>query len=141
MIYLDNSATTLLDPAVLKAMLKDLKGPPYNPSASHKLGRQAFALLMAAREKIASLFKVQPEEIIFTASATEALNLVLRSQVGPGGHLISSELEHNAVYNTALELEKKGAKVTFLAPQKAGAVQSDQAEEAILQAQKNGLPT
>ncbi len=132
MIYLDNSATTALDPQVLKAMLQDLQGVPYNPSSYHQLGRQAYALLSSAREKIAGLLKVLPEEIIFTSSASEAINLAMRSLVTKGSHLITSDLEHSAVYNTALDLEKsQTAEVTFLSPKQAGAVQAEELKKAI----------
>lgn len=132
MIYLDNSATTALDPQVLKAMLPDLEGVPYNPSSYHQLGRKAYAMLSRAREKIASFFSVLPEEIIFTSSASEAINLVMRSLVTKNSHLITSDLEHSAVYNTALDLEKnKVAEVTFLSPKKDGAVQAEDLEKAL----------
>ena len=132
MIYLDNSATTALDPQVLKAMLQDLEGVPYNPSSYHQLGRKAYAMLSSARERIASHLKVLPEEIIFTSSASEAINLAMRSLVTKNSHLITSDLEHSAVYNTALDLEKnQTAEVTFLSPQQAGAVQAEELEKAI----------
>ncbi len=131
MIYLDNNATTSLNPQVLKAMLQDLKGPAYNPSARHLLGRKAHALLLNARAKIAERFNCLTDEVIFTSSATEALNLAMRSFAKKGGHLITSNIEHSAIYNTALNLKRQGMQTTFLAPQKNGTVTTDMLEKAI----------
>lgn len=112
-IYLDNNATTELDPLVLKEMLKDL-GPPYNPSSTHALGKKAHLMLIEAREKIASLLKVKSEEIIFTSGATEGLNMLIKGLATPKGHIITTDIEHASIYNTILDLEKKGYSVSFL---------------------------
>jgi len=96
-IYLDNNATTPLDPRVLEAMLPTLKEVPLNPSSIHFFGQEAKKLLVTSRKKIADYLSVRPSEIIFTSSGTEALNLLIQPLQG---HIISTALEHPAIYNT-----------------------------------------
>jgi len=112
-IYFDNNATTLLDPRVFKAMLKDLSGPPANPSSVHWFGQQAKNLLMNARQSAASFFQAKSDEIVFTSSGTESLNMMLRG-LKPGGHLITSAIEHSAMYKTIRSLEAGGTTVSYL---------------------------
>ena len=109
MIYLDNQATTPLAPEAREAMLRWLDGPEGtgfgNPHSSHRLGRQAEAAVEVARERVAALFP-QGGSVVFTGSATEALNLALRGcEPGRTGKPIAvSAIEHSAVLNTALDL-------------------------------------
>ncbi len=112
-IYLDNNATTPLDPRVLDAMLQELRGPPTNPSSIHTFGQQARRLLSNARQTCASYFQVKPEEVLFTSGGSESLNLLLRGFF-TGGHWITTTLEHSAVYETIKALEKQGLQVTYL---------------------------
>lgn len=112
-IYLDNNATTSLDPKVLQAMLQDLEGPPANPSSVHSFGRKARSLLSEARLKTASFFQAKPEEILFTSGGTESLNLLLRG-LGTQGHVVSTAIEHSSIYRTLQALEKSGLAVTYL---------------------------
>lgn len=109
-IYLDNNATTPLDPRVLQAMLLDLKGPPANPSSVHSFGQSARNLLSTAREKVAAYFHTSPSHILFTSGGTESINLFLRS-LPPRSHVITTSIEHSAIYRTlqALPLD-----VTYL---------------------------
>lgn len=109
MIYLDYQATTPLAPEAREAMLRWLDGPGGagfgNPHSSHKLGRQAGAAVEVARERVAALFP-PGGDVVFTASATEALNLALRGcapERGGKGIAISA-IEHSAVLDTALDL-------------------------------------
>lgn len=115
-IYLDHNATTPLDPRVLKAMLADLGGFPANPSSVHYFGQQARAKLEISRKTISSFFHVKPEELIFTSGGTESLNLILRGFFGsrPKGHLITTAIEHSAMYRTIQILEGAGLEVTYL---------------------------
>lgn len=103
MIYLDYQATTPLAPEARDAMLRWLDGPEGtgfgNPHSSHKLGRQAAAAIEAARDKVASLFP-PGGKVIFTGSATEALNLAIRGS-GDNGSVSYSSIEHSAVGDTA----------------------------------------
>jgi len=112
-IYLDNNATTQLDPKVFKAMLSDLQGLPLNPSSTHWFGSVAKKLLLQARSDVATFFDVNPEEILFTSSGTEAINTFLRG-LGNKGHLITTTVEHSAIYKTAQYLETQGMSVTYL---------------------------
>lgn len=120
-IYLDNNATTPLDPRVLEVMLSELSGPPANPSSAHLFGQRARGLLTGARDKIASCLKIPPEEILFTSGGTEGLNLLLRG-VFTGGHWITTAIEHSAVYETIRFLElRQGLEVTYLPTGRFGA--------------------
>jgi cysteine desulfurase len=112
-IYLDNNATTALDPRVFKAMLVDFQGPPANPSSVHWFGRQARTHLQKARQTVASFFQVKPEEVIFTSGGTESINTFLRG-LGTKGHIITSTIEHSCVNKTLQWLESQGLKVTYL---------------------------
>lgn len=124
-IYLDNNATTGLDPKVLEAMLLDLNPIPANPSSYHHFGKQAKNLMMKARDSIAHFFHVSPKELIFTSGGTESLNLLIRGL--HLGHTISSNIEHASVFHT---LETLG-NCTFLQTGLKGAVTPEQVKEAI----------
>jgi cysteine desulfurase len=97
--YLDNAATTPLDPRVLDAMLPFLKANFGNPSSSHALGRQAREAVEKARKTIAQLLNASPAEIYFTSGATESDNLALTGSIRalPIRHAITSRIEHHAV--------------------------------------------
>jgi cysteine desulfurase len=112
-IYLDNNSTTALDPRVFKAMLADLSGPPANPSSIHWFAQQAKNRLMAARQTAASFFHAKPDEITFTSCGTESLNLMLRG-LKPAGHIITTAIEHSAMYRTIQSLEARGLSVTYI---------------------------
>lgn len=110
MIYLDYQATTPLAPEAREAMLRWLDGPDGtgfgNPHSSHRLGRQAEAAVDLAREQVAALFP-PGGTVIFTGSATEALNIALRGvdRQRAGRPIAVSAIEHSAVLNTALALD------------------------------------
>ncbi len=109
MIYLDYQATTPLAPEAREAMLRWLGGPDSdgfgNPHSSHRLGRQAEAAVEVARERVAALFP-PGGQVVFTASATEALNLALRgcAPARAGRPVAVGAIEHSAVLDTALDL-------------------------------------
>ena len=109
-IYLDNAATTPLDPEVLEAMIPVMKEFYGNPSSTHGHGRKVKAMLEESRGKIAKLLNCQPSEIFFTSGGTEADNLALRGSVETWGvkNIITSPIEHHAVLHTVEELEKAG---------------------------------
>ena len=94
-------------------MLADLKGPPANPSSIHWFGQQARSLLSIARHQSAAFFQAKPEEITFTSGGTESINLMLRS-LPSKGHLITTAIEHSAVYRSVQALEAQGLAVTYL---------------------------
>lgn len=129
-IYLDNNATTTLDPLVIEAVLKELSTIPGNPSSIHSCGRTARSRLQKYRDRIAHSLKVQPQEILFTSGGTESMNLLIRG-LFEKGHIISSNIEHACVYNTLLSLQKKGAALSLLPAGLLGAVLPEQVESAI----------
>lgn len=123
-----------MDPLVLARMVEVMGGGAKNPSSVHTLGRDANHLVASARESISACLGVKPRELIFTASGTEGANLYLRGvcETFKSGHLITSEVEHSAVYATIKELEKKGWKVTYVPVDEQGAVRVESVREALL---------
>ncbi len=109
-VYLDNAATSPLDPAVITVMTETMVSTYGNPSATHSLGRRAKAALETSRKKIANLINAEAREIVFTSGGTEADNMAIRCAVNDLGvkHIITSPIEHKAVLETSLELEVKG---------------------------------
>lgn len=109
-VYLDNAATTPLDPEVFEAMKPFMLNDFGNPSSTHSHGRTVRAALEQARKKVAELLNCTPGEIIFTSGGTEADNAIIRSAVQTYGirHAISSPIEHHAVTHTLETMEKRG---------------------------------
>jgi len=109
-IYLDNAATTPIDPEVWKEMQPYFEQFTANPSSIHSHGRQAKVIVEKARKTIATLLNASPSEIFFTSGGTEADNTVIQSCVLYGGikTIITSPLEHHAVLHTAEAWEKLG---------------------------------
>lgn len=110
-IYLDNAATTPLDPEVFEAMKPFLLEDFGNPSSTHSHGRKVRAAIESSRKKIAELLNCTPGEIIFTSGGTEADNAIIRCAVDTYSikHAISTPIEHHAVTHTLETLEKSGA--------------------------------
>ncbi len=111
-------------------MLQDLTGPPANPSSVHWFGQQARARLIQARNQISSFFQIKPEELIFTSGGTESINYFLRG-LTKGGHLITTSIEHSAIFRTVQELEKKGRAITYVPVGPWGAPNPEDIEAAI----------
>lgn len=132
-IYLDNNATTFLDPRVKEAFAYYLEAFQGNPSSIHSYGQEARRLLNQARREIADYLQVKSNEVVFTSGGTEGLNMILRGifAQNPKGHLITSSVEHSAVYETAKVLQSWGYKVSFLDPGLWGAVTSEAVKEAL----------
>lgn len=109
--YLDNNATTRLDPRVLDAMFPLFTEHWGNAGSSHHVGRPVRKAVNEGRRLVADLLGVAPAEVIFTAGATEADNLALRGVMAaqPGGHLVTTAVEHSAVLDTARELQREGS--------------------------------
>ena len=109
-IYLDNAATTPLDPEVATVMIETMNGSFGNPSSIHTHGRQAKTIIEKARKQIAKLLHASPSEIFFTSGGTEADNMaIVRSIVDFGiTHAITTPIEHHAVLHTLEELSKNG---------------------------------
>ncbi len=134
-IYMDNMATTPVDPRVLEAMLPYF-GPHFgNPSSkTHAFGLAAADAVERARAEVARSIGARPREIVFTAGATEANNLALKGVVataGPGAHVITSAIEHKAVLDCCRTLEARGAEVTYLPVDTEGQIDVDQLAAAI----------
>src|SRR5471032_1377029 len=108
--YLDDNATTSLDPRVRAVMEPLLAAPLGNPSSLHAEGRRARGEIDAARDSIAAWLKAKPSEIIFTSGGTESCNLAVqglaRANAGRGWHLITAKTEHHAVLHAFQALER-----------------------------------
>ena len=124
-VYLDHNATTPLDPRVREAMLPWLGEGWGNPASAHRFGQAAREAVEAARERVAGLLGGASEEIVFTASGTEANNAVLRTVLaaGPGAHLVVSAFEHPSIGIAAdAWAAAAGAGVTRVRPDANGVV-------------------
>lgn len=110
-IYLDNNATTPLDPLVFDAMTQEMRSSPHNPSSIHRFGQEGKKVLSTARQKVADFLGVKGSEILFTSSGTEAMNLLIFGALQKGSHIIGSQADHACVYASLLQAE---AEVTFL---------------------------
>lgn len=124
-IYLDNAATTPLDPEVIEVMVNVMKNTYGNPSSVHAIGRQARVIVEEARKKVASFINAAPAEIFFTAGGTEADNMVLQSAVQDLGvnHIITSSIEHHAVIETAEKIKhQKNIKLSLVKLDEFGSV-------------------
>ena len=124
-IYLDNAATTPVDPRVVDAMLPFLRAQFGNPaSGTHAFGQTAARAVERAREQVAALINASPAEIIWTSGATESNNLAIKgaafSSRHRGKHLVTAATEHKAVLDTMHWLETQGFELTVLAPDAKG---------------------
>ncbi len=135
-IYLDNHATTRVDPRVLQAMLPYFTEHFGNAaSRNHMFGWEAEVAVDKGRQQIADLIGATAKEIIFTSGATESNNLAIKGvaemYANKGNHIITQATEHKAVLDTCKKLEKNGARVTYLAVKQDGLIDLDQLREAI----------
>src|SRR5690348_15102384 len=107
-VYLDNAATTPLDPEVLEAMMPFMLEHFGNPSSTHSHGRKVRAAIESARKKVAELLNCTPGEILFTSGGTEADNAILTGAVHTYGirNIITSPIEHHAVTHALERLQK-----------------------------------
>lgn len=135
-VYFDNNATTPLDPEVLNAMMPYLTGKFGNASSStHIFGREASEAVEKARRQISSLLNCSPDEIIFTGSTTESINLALKGLIESSSfkqpHIISSCIEHKAVLSTLKYIESFGVKITLLNVDEEGLINPGELKAAI----------
>ena len=135
-IYLDNNATTPLDPRVLEAMLPYFTNKFGNAaSRNHAFGWAAEEAIDYAREQAAKLIGANEKEIIFTSGATESDNLAIKGVFemyrDKGNHIITCVTEHKAVLDTCKHIEKLGAKVTYLPVKEDGLIDLQELEAAI----------
>lgn len=140
-VYLDNAATTRLDPAVLEAMLPLMQDNFGNPSSIHGHGRVVRSAIEKARKTVASLLNAAPAEIFFTSGGTEADNTAICGSIDTYGitHAITSPLEHHAVLHTLEYLAKTGKiRLSLLAVDERGRLDYDQLG-TLLKANPNSL--
>ncbi len=132
-IYLDNGATTKVDPEVVKVINEYLVDKYGNASSLHQFGREAKEALEKSREIIARKINALPEEIVFTSSGSEADNIAIKEIAfqNMGKHIITSKVEHPAVLDTCKFLEKIGFKITYLNVDKNGFIDLKQLENSI----------
>jgi len=135
-VYMDNSATTPVDPEVKEEMMKFFSDEYGNASQMYSLGQNANAALILARERVASLIGAKStKEIIFNSGGTEgdntALKGVMLNRKNEKKHMITSEIEHPAILNTSSYLEKLGIKVTYLPVDEFGLISLEDLKKAI----------
>ena len=140
-VYLDNSATTPVDPRVVEEMMPYLTGKFGNASSIHHFGQEAKAAVDKARHQVAALISARPNEIIFTSGGTESNNLAIRGLLessivqkalsGNPPHVITSAIEHSAVKNVCEALEKRGVEVTYLPVYENGIIRLKDLEAAL----------
>lgn len=134
-IYLDNAATTPMDPRVIEEVNKHFRETYGNSSSLHSMGQRAGQILLKSRETIASVINANRDDIFFTSSGTEADNIaifgVALKNKERGHHIITTSIEHHAVENPYKELEKRGFKVTFLPVDNYGLISTKDLEKAI----------
>ncbi len=134
MIYLDNNATTQLDPAVVEEMMPFLTTLYANPSSGYGFGSQARCAINLARTRVAALLGCGASEIVFTGSGTEANNTAINSALQMDGqrqHIVTTAVEHSAVRRHCEELQKRGCEVTFLGVDAEGNLDLAELEKAI----------
>jgi cysteine desulfurase len=153
-VYLDHNATTPVEPEVLGAMLPYLSGEYGNAASIHTFGQRARAAVETAREQVAALIGARPPEIVFTSGGTEADNHALfgilspsisastfSASSAPAPHVITTAIEHEAVLNTCQDLEKRGARVTYLPVDREGLINLDTLRDVLLRNQETVLIT
>ena len=137
-VYLDYAATTPVDPRVAAAMAQclTLEGEFGNPaSSSHSFGDAAASLVERSRAQVAQSIGALPEDVVWTSGATEANNLAIFGVAeyyrDYGRHIVTARTEHKAVLDPCRELERRGWRVTYLAPAQGGVIHADQVAAAL----------
>lgn len=134
-VYLDNSATTPVDPRVIDAMMPYFTEKFGNASSIHHFGQDARAGVERARHQVAGLINARPNEVVFTSGGTESNNLAIRGLVETnekyGRHIVTSAIEHSCVMNVCEDLEKQGYSVTYLPVYDDGIVRIEDLADAI----------
>ncbi|RYC71314.1 cysteine desulfurase family protein [Spirosoma sordidisoli] len=129
-IYLDNNATTRIAPEVLDAMIPYLSSYYANASSAHGFGKEINSAVKQARNQVAGLIDCEPNEIVFTAGATEAINLAIKgvaeSYQSKGRHIVTVQTEHSAVLDVCRHLETRGYEVTYLPVSRDGLINLSQ---------------
>ncbi|MCX6357720.1 MAG: cysteine desulfurase NifS [Candidatus Aureabacteria bacterium] len=133
-VYLDNNATTRVAPEVLEAMLPFLRDFWGNPSSMHSFGGQVRKHIDNARRQVAALLGAEEDEIIFTSCGTESDNAAIASALAANPcrpHIVTTRVEHPAVFGLCQRLEKEGHQVTWLSVDTRGMLDLDEARRAV----------
>ncbi len=133
-IYLDNNATTRVDPAVVEEMLPWLSEDYGNPSSGYRLGKRAADALETARGRTAALLGCEPGEVVFTGSGTESSNAAIHSALAMDRdrqHIVTTRVEHSATLKTCEMLAKRGHPVTWLGVDSDGQIDLGELERAV----------
>jgi cysteine desulfurase len=133
-IYLDNNATTRVDPAVVEEMLPYLTDLYGNPSSGYRFGKQTSTALENARERVAALLGCEPSEILFTSCGTESTNAAIHSALAMDRdrqHIVTTRVEHSATLKTCELLAKRGIEITWLGVNEQGQIDLAELERAI----------
>ncbi|MDB6150775.1 MAG: cysteine desulfurase NifS [Chthoniobacter sp.] len=134
LIYLDNNATTRVDPAVLEEMLPYLTEFYGNPSSGYRFGQKVGKALETARERVAALLGCEPGEIIFTSCGTESTNAAINSALQMDRdrqHVVTTRVEHSATLKHCETLAKRGHEITWLGVDERGQLDLDELEKSI----------
>jgi cysteine desulfurase len=137
MIYLDYAATSPLHPRALEAMLPYLRQAYGNPSATYSIARQAQKAIDDARKAVANVLGCRTSDLVFTSGGTESINTALKGvafamkKSGAGNHIVTTEVEHDAILHTCNYLEQFGFDVTYLPVDRLGRVDPDAVADAI----------
>ncbi|AHJ30368.1 cysteine desulfurase NifS [Nodularia spumigena CS-584] len=133
-IYLDNNATTKVDPEVLEAMLPYLRDYYGNPSSMHTFGGQLGKAVKTARQQLAALIGAEESEIVYTSCGTEGDNAAIRAALlaqPERRHIITTQVEHPAVLNVCKQLETQGYTVTYLSVNRQGQLDLNELEASL----------
>jgi cysteine desulfurase len=134
LIYLDNNATTRVDPAVVEEMMPYLTELYGNPSSGYRFGRQVGKAIDLARERVATLLGCEPGEIVFTSCGTESTNAAIQSALHMDRdrqHIITTRVEHSATLKTCELLAKRGYEITWLGVDSLGQIDLRELEKAL----------
>ncbi|MBP3428590.1 MAG: aminotransferase class V-fold PLP-dependent enzyme [Clostridia bacterium] len=133
MIYLDNAATTMRKPeAVTQAVVQALSSMGNSGRGVHGAALDASRVIYETRVRLARLFHApDPARVVFTANATQSLNIAIKGTIGPGDHVITTALEHNSVLRPLYELQAQGARLTILPADSLGRIDYADMEAAV----------
>jgi cysteine desulfurase len=143
-IYLDNAATTALDPEVIEEMLRYMQEDFGNPSSTHAFGRKTRAAIDLGRRRVANHINAEPGEVIFTSGGTEADNMAIHCSVNDLGvkHIITSEIEHHAVLYPVEDLAKAGrVKMSLVNIDHKGRIDLEHLEQLLAESKEKTLVT
>ena len=134
LIYLDNNATTRVDPAVLEAMLPFLTDLYGNPSSAYRFGKQVDDAIETARSRVAALLDCEPQEVVFTSCGTEATNAAILSALSADPdrqHIVTTRVEHSATLKLCEKLAKRGVEITWLGVDGRGRIDLEEVRRAL----------